>query len=278
MSENKHLDSIIKTAPLLKETLGEEYAVTISDTERFLVYIPGTVLDHKIKSGDPVNPGTVTYRCLKEGKRLVVMAGSETFGFPYMGKVTCIRDDQNNVVGTLGFWLPVTLVEKIKDLSQNLVAAVNEISAHTTNLSASAEQLSSTVQTINTNTHDMLKDVHNTDGILQLINEVSSQTHLLGLNAAIEAARAGDQGRGFNVVAEEIRKLASRTNTSVKDIKEIIGLIKGHIEDLATQISEISAVSEEQAASSQSVMSFIQNLENISAELKSFAEELVRKQ
>lgn len=276
--ENHYVESAIKLAPLLKEVVGEEYAITVSDTERFLVYIPGLELNHKIKSGDPVTPGTVTYRCLKEGKRLVVMAGSETFGFPYMGKVVCIRDEQNNIAGTLGFWLPVTLVEKVKDLSDKLVSAISEISAHTTNLSASAEQLSSTVQTINLNTHEMQKDVHNTDGILQLINEVSSQTHLLGLNAAIEAARAGDQGRGFNVVAEEIRKLASRTNTSVKDIKEIIGLIKGHIEELATQISEISAVSEEQAASSQSVMSFIQNLERLSGDLKTLSEELVKKQ
>lgn len=278
MSGYNHIDKFIQAAPVLKEVLGEDYAITVSDNEKFLFYIPGAELDHKIKSGDAVTPGTVTYRCLKEGKRLVVMAGSEKFGFPYMGRITCIKDEQNNVVGTLGFWLPVTLVEKIKELSEKLVSAVTEISSHTTNLSASAEQLSSTVQTINSNTHAMLKDVHNTDGILQLINEVSSQTHLLGLNAAIEAARAGDQGRGFNVVAEEIRKLASRTNTSVKDIKEIIGLIKGHIEELATQISEISAVSEEQAASSQSVMTFIENLEAISTELKSFSVELVKKQ
>lgn len=278
MCQNTVLDSLVKVAPLLKEVMGEEYAVTVSDTERFLAYIPGAELDHALKAGDPVTPGTVTYRALQEGKRLVVMAGSEKFGFPYMGKIICIFDEKNNIMGTMGFWLPVTLVEKIKDLSEKLVTSVTEISSYTTNLSASAEELSSTVQTINSNTHEMLKDVHNTDGILQLINEVSSQTHLLGLNAAIEAARAGDQGKGFNVVAEEIRKLASRTNTSVKDIKDIIGLIKGHIQDLATQITEISAVSEEQAASSQSVMSFVENLESISAELKSFAAELVKKQ
>ncbi len=124
----------------------------------------------------------------------------------------------------------------------------------------------------------MLNDVNNTDGILQLINEVSSQTHLLGLNAAIEAARAGDQGKGFNVVAEEIRKLASRTNTSVKDIKEIIAVLKGHIEALAGQISDISAVTEEQAASSQDIIGFIQQMDEITAELKDLAEDLAKKQ
>lgn len=278
MNNENYLKRVVDLAPQLKEVLGEDYAVTVSDKEGFIIYIPGIELDHKIKLGDPIKPGTVTYRCLESGQRVVATAGSEIYGVPYMGKVSCIRDEANNIVGTLGFWLPITHTEKVRDMSGQMVSAVNQISAFTTNLSAAAQQLASTVQTINSNTQEMLNDVNNTDGILQLINEVSSQTHLLGLNAAIEAARAGDQGRGFNVVAEEIRKLAARTNTSVKDIKEIITVIKGHIENLATQISEVSAVTEEQAASSQGVIAFVDKLDEIAAELKELAKELVKKQ
>ncbi|KJS02160.1 MAG: hypothetical protein VR68_03880 [Peptococcaceae bacterium BRH_c4a] len=278
MEKSEHLGRVISMVPLLRDVMGEECAITVSDTEKFVVYSPGTELEHNIKVGDPIRPGTVTHRCLNSGVRVVATAGNELYGTPYMGKVSCVRDSSNNIVGTLGFWLPITLVEKIKSLTENMGTALSEVSTYTTNLSASAEELSSTVQTINSNTQIMLEDVKNTDGILQLINEVSSQTHLLGLNAAIEAARAGDQGRGFNVVAEEIRKLASRTNTSVKDIKEIIGVTKGHIEDMASQITEISAVSEEQAAFSQNLMTFISKLEGISEEMLEFADELVKNQ
>ncbi|MFZ5632149.1 MAG: methyl-accepting chemotaxis protein [Bacillota bacterium] len=278
MGDNGYIQRYVDMAPVLKEVMGEDYAVTVSDTERFLYYVPGIELDHKIQAGEPIKPGTLTHRCLESGKRVVATAGSELYGIPYMGKVTCIKDGSNNIVGTLGFWLPITRAEKMKNMAEKMVAAVSQISSYTTNLSASAQELASTVQTINSNTQQMLNDVNNTDGILQLINEVSSQTHLLGLNAAIEAARAGDQGRGFNVVAEEIRKLASRTNTSVKDIKGIIDVMKGHIESMANQISEVSAVSEEQAASSQDVMGFITELDGITAELKELSEELVKKQ
>jgi len=278
VSNQNYMQKVVDLAPQIKELLGEDFAVTVTDTEKFLCYIPGIDLDHKIKAGDTVNPGTLSHRCLQSGRRVVATAGSEMFGFPYMGKVTCIKDESSSVVGTLGFWLPTSRVEKVKLMSDKMVTAVSQIMSYATNLSAAAEELASTVQTVNSNTQQMLNDVNNTDGILQLINEVSSQTHLLGLNAAIEAARAGDQGKGFNVVAEEIRKLASRTNTSVKDIKEIIAVLKGHIEALAGQISDISAVTEEQAASSQDIIGFIQQMDEITAELKDLAEDLAKKQ
>ncbi|GAA6777999.1 methyl-accepting chemotaxis protein TlpB [Helicobacter pylori] len=114
-------------------------------------------------------------------------------------------------------------VKESKDAIGHLFSQITE-SAHT------EEELSSQVEQLSRNADDV-------KSILDIINDIADQTNLLALNAAIEAARAGEHGRGFAVVADEVRNLAGRTQKSLAEINSTIMVIVQEINAVSSQMN-----------------------------------------
>ncbi len=144
------------------------------------------------------------------------------------------------------------LVKESKDAIGDLFSQITE-SAHT------EEELSSKVEQLSRNADDV-------KSILDIINDIADQTNLLALNAAIEAARAGEHGRGFAVVADEVRNLAGRTQKSLAEINSTIMVIVQEINAVSSQMNLNSQKMERLSDMSKSVQ---ETYEKMSSNLSS---------
>jgi Methyl-accepting chemotaxis protein (MCP) signalling domain/Chemoreceptor zinc-binding domain len=116
------------------------------------------------------------------------------------------------------------------NIAENNRSAVSQISQSLDMLSGDTEQTTRNVQ-------NLTERAQQIGSIVQLIKEVADQTNLLALNAAIEAARAGEQGRGFAVVADEVRKLAERTGKATSEIASIVVAIQDETDRTKQQMT-----------------------------------------
>ena len=126
--------------------------------------------------------------------------------------------------------------DELRDSTNSINGVISSISTLTNEIDKSA----SVESVLSSKMEQLSRDADNVKSILEIINDVADQTNLLALNAAIEAARAGEHGRGFAVVADEVRSLAERTQKSLSEINATISVIVQGIKDASEQMSDNS--------------------------------------
>lgn len=161
--------------------------------------------------------------------------------------------------------------EKIYRYSTELYNAIGQAAAAVEELAASSEELASTSQETANIANEAFQEVHNTTAILEIIRRVAKQTNLLGLNAAIEASRAGEYGRGFSVVAAEVRKLADESRNSAQNIDNMLSKFRNSVESVLKNVEQSNVITKEQSQANQNIAQMLDDLREVGHKLMDMA-------
>lgn len=178
-------------------------------------------------------------------------------------------DDETSYIGTV-----VSEATSMKSLSKDILNMGDNCNNQISSLSEELANVSSKVNDAVLLIHNLNLQADNIENILGTVNGISEQINLLALNAAIEAARAGEEGRGFSVVAEEVRKLAEQSQQSNLQISDILGNIKEKIHDASSEINLIQTSAENSNNSLVKVVNIFKNIDVNSKESVSNAEKV----
>jgi methyl-accepting chemotaxis protein len=193
-------------------------------------------------------------------------------------------DGEGNTTGGIEVSLDVTLenqmTTEVEQAAEQISSSVEELSSSAEEVSASSENIASTQQQLSKGSAEQVmaitetqrkfgdlskgirtirEKVENIGQVADLIKGIASQTNMLALNAAIEAARAGEAGRGFNVVADQVRKLADESRNAVANTEEML--------------AEIDVISKQQEGGALEILKAIDNIATIAEESSSSTEE-----
>lgn len=268
------LDKLLYALPVIQKALQIDAGVTLTDREKFILYKPGKNLDLKVPQDQPIKTGSGVYRAIHEKRRVAMRFDKALYGLPYTSVAIPVYNGENEVIGAVAITQPVELQESMKQMAGTLLDNMNILAATTEEISAQTQEIAATGRALAQIAGESQVRVKETDQVLGLIRSVTSETNLLGLNASIEAARVGEQGRGFGVVAGEIRKLATTSADSVKKIEAIIGNIKTDGLTIYKQVHDTQEAIDQIAVAVSQVAETIQEVSKMVSKLDQIAETL----
>jgi len=234
------LEKVAMVLPVLHRAFDGAIGIALADKEKILLYKPAKDLDFRTPINAPFKEGSAIYKFTQERlPYLKERRDNKLHGFPYQVMLSAIRNDDEEIIGSLIISQSLDWQVSLKGMADNLLNSISTLASAAEEITAKSQEMTGVTQTLELAAKASQNYVSETTQVIGFIKQIAGQTNLLGLNAAIEAARVGEYGRGFGVVAEEIRKLAANSTESIAKISTIIKEIQSGSTETYRQIGQV---------------------------------------
>lgn len=271
--KNKKIEELISNVKYIKIISENQISIAIADREKFVYIDYCDELQLPTSIGDLVPNGGAIKEALDNNKTTIKVVPKEVYGKSFKSYAIPIEDN-GEVIGVFTAGKSLTKKLRVSNIATDLSASIGEISSAINNISCGVQELATMNEVLLKQSKRSNEVAENTKSIVEFIQGIAKQTNLLGLNAAIEAARAGDQGRGFGIVAQEIRKLSNSSNESINEIDKVIQEISSCIKDIDDKITKSNDISQNQSAAIEEITASISELDKTSDFLVELSKQL----
>lgn len=257
--ESAVLQAVIKVAPYIPLFIDEPVSVAVTNKIGFIFNQPCPEIPVSSELGVPFPEGSTPGMVIASGQRTAREVPPHVYGIPFKSYAIPLREG-DEVVGCLMIAKSIETIKSVKEAITSLSDEIEQVVMAVNEITEGVQVASENNHMVSEQMNRLLEETRKMNEILGVINKFSNSTKILGLNASIEAARAGAAGKGFSVVAQEIERLSGNTTQSAQEIGMMVGNIEVQVNDISEGSRETTDAFTQQAASLQEIAATVENL------------------
>ena len=260
------LDMYIQTIPVIKDALGMDIMMSITNGEEFLAYWPGDKMVADIHIGDKLSHDDPMWTSFTTGKKLEQICPADVYGFAFRAITIAIKDGRD-IVGTMGIAISLETETFTKDASDKLLESISAVQGEMSQFDKYGNTIKEASEYIRELTSQIASNIREIQTFASEIKKISNNTNMLALNASIEAARNGEAGKGFAVVASQMGVLAGDTKSSSEKILDIVQRFESDIKEMEAKLIEQDQSQDGQADSSRMLFEEVEKIEELTKQV-----------